>query len=582
MSNIGRQYVVAVGVYLLILAGSVILTAAEPDTTLSPMRSFIEHDSADFGSLDRRYPIAGSDARQARIHEFFQDELTRLLKIDFASLDSTGRIDYLLMAAKLRFEQNELDRRHKQRAEAAALLPFTAKIVELAEARQRGDTPHAETSAKTLAEIDAQIATLRTELEEKLKSGRGAAGLPSVVLANRASEQLDQLRATLREWNGFYQGYDPNFSWWMREAHPRAEKSLKEYGDFLRTKLVGAAEGDDSPVIGDPIGREGLAESLAVEMIASTPEELIAMAEKEWAWCEVEMKRAANDLGCGDDWKAALAKVTALHVGPGEQPKLIRDLAIEATAFVEERGLVTVPELCKETWRLQMMSAERQKVNPYFTGGEVISISFPTEEMAYNDKVMSLKGNNRAFCRATVFHELIPGHHLQGFMADRYNAHRQAFRTPFLIEGWALYWEMKLWDEHFPRTPEERVGMLFWRSFRCQRVICSLKFHLGQMTAKEWIDVLVDRVGHERRNATAEVRRSVNGSYSPLYQAAYLIGGLQLRALHQDLVGGKKMGEREFNDSVLRENSIPIEMIRASLMKADLSKDWKAGWKWRE
>ena len=582
MSNIGRQCIVAVGVSLFILAGSVILTAAEPDTTLSPMRSFIEHHSADFGSLDRRYPIAGSDARQARTHQFYQDELTRLSKIDFASLDSTGRIDYLLMAAKLRFEQNELDRRHKQRAEAAALLPFTAKIVELAEARQRGDTPNAESSAKTLTDIDAQIATLRTELEEKLKSGRGAAGLPSVVLANRASEQLDQLRATLREWNEFYQGYDPTFSWWMREAHPRAEKSLKEYGDFLRTKLVGAAEGDDSPVIGDPIGREGLAESLAVEMIAATPEELIAMAEKEWAWCEVEMKRAANDLGCGDDWKAALAKVTALHVGPGEQPKLIRDLAIEATAFVEERGLVTVPELCKETWRLQMMSPERQKVNPYFTGGEVISISFPTEDMAYNDKVMSLKGNNRAFCRATVFHELIPGHHLQGFMADRYNAHRQAFRTPFLIEGWALYWEMHLWDEHFPRTPEERVGMLFWRSFRCQRVICSLKFHLGQMTAKEWIDVLVDRVGHERRNATAEVRRSVNGSYSPLYQAAYLIGGLQLRALHQDLVGGKKMGEREFNDAVLRENSIPIEMIRASLMKAELSKDWKAKWKWRE
>lgn len=575
MSFTGSQRMSAVGIHILSWMVGAVCVAAEPDSTLNPMRSFIEHHTADFGSLDRLDSTPGSGARHTRLQKFFQDESTRLSQVDFASLDPSGRIDYLLMAGKLRFEQSELERRQKQWLEAAPLLPFSSKIVELVSARQQGNTPDPESCAKTLTDIDGQITKLRADLDEKLKSGRSTAGLPTVVLANRTAQYLDQLRASLREWNGFYQGYDPTFSWWMHEAYPRVEKSLKEYGEFLQKNLVGAADGTDSPVIGDPIGREGLAESLAVEMIAATPEELIAMAEKEWAWCQVEMKRAANDLGCGDDWKAALAKVTAMHVAPGEQPKLIRDLAIEATAFVEDHGLVTVPALCKETWRLEMMSPERQKVNPYFTGGEVISISFPTEEMAYSDKIMSLKGNNRAFCRATVFHELIPGHHLQGFMADRYNAHRQAFRTPFLIEGWALYWEMRLWDEHFPRTAEERVGMLFWRSFRCQRVICSLKFHLGQMTAGEWIDVLVDRVGHERRNATAEVRRSVNGAYSPLYQAAYLIGGLQLRALHHDLVDGKKMSEREFNDAILRENSIPIEMIRASLTKADLSKDWK-------
>lgn len=582
MYNNFRQRLIVIGICIFILVSFSPVFAAEPDATLSPMRSFIEHHTADFGSLDRRFSIVESDSRRTRLQQFYRDESTRLSAIDFSSLDQAGRIDCLLMAAKLRFESTELNRRYKQSLELAGLLPFAEKIIGLAVARQRADVPDAEACAKILTDLDAQITKLRSDLDEKLKSGRAAAGLSSEVLANRAIESLDRLRATLREWNMFYQGYDPSFSWWMRDAYPRAEKSLKDYGDFLRKKFVGETETDNAPVIGDPIGREGLNDSLALEMIVATPEELIVIAEKEWAWCEVEMKRAASDLGCAGDWKAALAKVSALHATPGEQPKLIRELADEATAFVEQRGLVTVPELCKETWRLEMMPPERQKVNPYFTGGEVISISFPTEEMAYGDKVMSLKGNNRAFCRATVFHELIPGHHLQGYMAERYNAHRQAFKTPFLIEGWALYWEMKLWDEHFPRTPEERVGMLFWRSFRCQRVICSLKFHLGQMTAKEWIDVLVDRVGHERRNATAEVRRSVNGSYSPLYQAAYLIGGLQLRALHRDLVGGKKMGEREFNDAVLRENSIPIEMVRASLTKAELSKEWKAGWKWGE
>jgi uncharacterized protein (DUF885 family) len=91
---------------------------------------------------------------------------------------------------------------------------------------------------------------------------------------------------------------------------------------------------------------------------------------------------------------------------------------------------------------------------------------------------------------------------------------------------------MLLWDQGFPQTPQDRMGMLFWRSHRLARIIFSLKVHLGEMTPQEAIDMLVDRVGHERANAEAEVRRSFNGTYSPLYQAAYMLGGLQFRALH--------------------------------------------------
>jgi uncharacterized protein (DUF885 family) len=290
------------------------------------------------------------------------------------------------------------------------------------------------------------------------------------------------------------------------------------------------------------------------------------------------MKRAADDLHV-ENWHQALERVSAMHVKPGEQPALIKRLAEEATKFVEDRDLVTVPPLCKEIWRMEMMTPQRQKVNPYFTGGEVISISYPTDTMTFEDKEMGLRGNNPSFCRATVFHEVIPGHHLQLFMSERYNAHRKLFRTPFLVEGWALYWEMRMWDLDFPRSAEDRVGMLFWRSHRCARIIFSLKFHLGQMTAPQAIDFLVDRVGHERKNATAEVRRSVNGSYGPLYQAAYMLGGLQLRGLQKELVGGGKMSEKAFHDAVLRENAIPIEMIRASLGGGELTKDFASTWR---
>jgi hypothetical protein len=285
-------------------------------------------------------------------------------------------------------------------------------------------------------------------------------------------------------------------------------------------------------------------------------------------------------MGFGDDWKAALEKVKNLYVEPGKQPDLIRDLAHEAEQYVEKHDLITVPPLAKEMWRMQMMSPQRQKVNPFFTGGEMISVSYPTDTMDHDDKMMSMRGNNIHFSRATVFHELIPGHHLQGFMNARYNSHRGAFRTAFWSEGWSLYWEMLLWDRGFQRSPEDRVGMLFWRMHRAARILFSLRFHLGEWTPQQCIDFLVDRVGHERANAEAEVRRSFNGSYPPLYQLAYMMGGLQFKALHAELVERGGMSDRAFHDAIITGGPMPVEIVRARLTKQLLPKDYKAGWKY--
>lgn len=73
------------------------------------------------------------------------------------------------------------------------------------------------------------------------------------------------------------------------------------------------------------------------------------------------------------------------------------------------------------------------------------------------------------------------------------------------------------------------------------------------------------------------MRRSFNGNYSPLYQAGYLLGGMQLRSLNHELVGGRKMTEKQFHDAVLAAGPMPIEMIRA-LLKPDvkLTRDFAA------
>ena len=538
------------------------------------MRDFLERFIVDRDTLDRALPPPLSPRSSIRLRQFFGDWQEVLETVNFDALDVESRVDYLLFANHLAYERRLLDIQDRRQGEMAALLPFAPALIQLEEARQRMEPVDAARSANALDDAERQITKRRHALE--------TGSVIAKDTANRAAEAADALRATLATWFTFYDRYDPVFSWWAREPYKTVCLALEEYAKFLRETLVGVKAEDSAPIVGNPIGREALLSELAHELIPYTPEELIAIGDREYAWCEAEMRRASRELGCGDDWRQAVELVKTRHVAPGEQADLVRDLAYEAIAFVDAHDLVTVPDLAREVWRREMMSPEHQKVNPFFLGGETILISFPTDGMTHEQKQMSLRGNNRHFARATVQHELIPGHHLQLFMADRYRTYRRVFHTPFYVEGWALHWEMLLWDMGFARSPEDRIGMLFWRMHRCARIGFSLRFHLGQITPQECIDLLVERVGHERANAIAEVRRSFGKDYPPLYQCAYMIGGLQMRRLYQELVTEGTMTPRAFHDAVLKHNAIPIEMLRACLTDQPLARDFTSNWRFDE
>ncbi len=539
----------------------------------SRLRGVIEKFSEDYGSLNRFYTAQTSPNRAARLRTFYADWLSFLNRQNFESLNADEQIDYLLFKNYLAHEIKESDRRTKQFEEMSALLPFAKTISDLEDLRRRLETIDPAKTAALLNELNKMILQTQKGIEA------GTVPKPKKTVANRAAQTIASLRTTLRNWFNFYNAYDPQFSWWNAEPYKTVDAALGNYQNFVSEKLVGIKADDKVTIIGDPIGREALLQELEYEMIPYTPEELIELAGKEFAWCEAEMKKASREMGFGDDWKKALEAVKNKYVEPGKQPELIRNQAYEAIEFLEKNDLVTIPKVARESWRMEMMSPERQLVAPFFLGGETILVSYPTSGMTHEQKMMSMRGNNPHFTHAVTHHELIPGHHLQGFMNKRYRPYRQLFRTPFWTEGWALYWEFLLWDMNFNKTPEDKIGALFWRMHRCARIIFSLSFHLEKMTPQESVDFLVERVGHERENALGEVRRSFAGDYGPLYQIAYMMGGLQFYNLQRDLVGGKKMTNKQFHDAILKEGAIPVEMVRAILTKQKLNKDFKSNWR---
>jgi uncharacterized protein (DUF885 family) len=553
----------------------------------SPLGNTASRFSQDWRALNRRYDAVGSPQRRQRLRSFLEEWNQSLAGIDRTRLGIEGNIDRVLLKRRLAYELYRIDREEQRFAEIAKLLPFAEAVWQLHESRRemkpiapQGVADMLEAMRKSIDRTHDLVRKSKGQQEESTDSSSRLE--VSRTSAHRAGQEVRRLSQILQHWFEHLNRYDPLFTWWVSQPHEAVQSALNEYHSFLREEAVGSSAGSDPPVVGDPIGREALLKELELELIPYSPEELIKIGWSELAWCERELRKAAHELGFGDDPLAAIEHVKGLHVKPGEQPRLIWDLAHEAVAFLEERDLLTIPPLAKEVWRIEMMSPERQKVNPFFTGGEVISVSFPTDTMSHADKLMSMRGNNPHFARATVHHELIPGHHLQGFMGRRYFTHRQELGTPFWLEGWALYWELKLWDLGFPKSPEDRVGMLFWRMHRCARIVFSLSFHLGLMSPDEAIGLLVNRVGHERANAVAEVRRSFEGSYPPLYQAAYLLGGLQIRALAQELVGTQTMTEKELHDAVIRGGSMPIELVRYRLKGESPPLELTSSWRFME
>ena len=539
----------------------------------SRFRGVIEKFGEDYGILNRFYSAQTSPNRSARFKQLYSDELELINRVGFDELNHNEQIDYLLFKNYLEHEQKELERLDVQMAEMTPLLPFARAISDLEDDR------------RALKAVDpAKIATLLNDLTKEIAATQktfdgGAAAKPKRTVANRAARTAGELRNVLKRWYTFHNAYDPIFTWWNESPYKAADAALGAYQTFITTKLVGIAADDKTTIIGGPIGREALLAELQFEMIPYTPEELIEIANKEFEWCQAELKKASREMGYGDDYMKAIEAVKQRFVEPGKQPELIKKLAYEAIDYVEKNDLVSVPKLARDGWRMEMMTPERQLVAPFFLGGETILVSYPTSGMTHEQKMMSMRGNNPHFARAVAFHELIPGHHLQGFMSDRYRKYRQLFFTPFYVEGWALYWEFLLWDKGFDKTPEDKIGALFWRSHRAARIIFSLNFHLGNWTPEQCVDLLVNKVGHERENALGEVRRSFSGDYEPLYQIAYMMGGLQFYNLHHDLVDSKKMTDKQYHDAILHEGPIPVELVRAILTNGKLTKDYKANWR---
>jgi uncharacterized protein (DUF885 family) len=165
--------------------------------------------------------------------------------------------------------------------------------------------------------------------------------------------------------------------------------------------------------------------------------------------------------------------------------------------------------------------------------------------------------------RTLAYHEAVPGHQLQGVIAQRL-AGVPTFRKilPFTAydEGWAVYAERLGWEMGFENNPIDNLGRLQAEMFRAVRLVVDTGIHRKHWTREQAIDYMLEKTGMARSEVVSEIERYF---VMPGQALAYKIGMLrilQLRARSQAQLGAA-FDIRQFHGIVLGSGAMPLGIL---------------------
>jgi uncharacterized protein (DUF885 family) len=164
--------------------------------------------------------------------------------------------------------------------------------------------------------------------------------------------------------------------------------------------------------------------------------------------------------------------------------------------------------------------------------------------------------------RSLVYHETVPGHHLQvGLLNENTELPRfarvRAFGTiSASSEGWALYAErLAAEDGWYEGDIEGRIGQLDSALFRARRLVVDTGLHAMHWTRQQAIDYGID---------PSEVERYV---VRPGQACAYMLGQLKIVELRERARAalGASFSIREFHNVVLGAGVVPLPVLEAAV-----------------
>ena len=368
----------------------------------------------------------------------------------------------------------------------------------------------------------------------------------------------------------------------LRAAVPDAQKAdydraastalaaLKDFNTFL--------EKDLSKKTADwRLGKENYAKKFGyVLATGKTPEQLLAEAEADLQSIRQDMEKTSAPKTV----KEALDEIAKQHATPDTYMMEAKKDLEQATAFVRDKGLLTLPPRSN----LAVIDTPEFMRGIYAVGGFNAAPPLQPELGAFywitpipktwpKDRIESkLREYNNYGLQQLTIHEAMPGHYVQlEYANDVQPKSRRLLRNIFgngpYIEGWAVYTQQLMTDQGYP---DNSSGMRLTLGKQLLRVLANtildVRLQTMGMTDQQALDLMIKDTYQEKEEATAKLQRAkLSSCQLPTYFAGWK-GWLQVRDRYQQKQGSK-FSLKEFHERALKESAVPLPTLENLLLQ---------------
>ncbi len=355
------------------------------------------------------------------------------------------------------------------------------------------------------------------------------------------------------------------------EAAAPALQSLREFNSYLATTL--SAKTSDWR-----IGKANYDRKCRYTLhTGRTPAQLLAAAEADLAAARAEMARLAAPRTVA----VALQEMASQHATPATYMDEARRTLAEATEFVKQKDLLTLPA----NGNLAVIDTPVFMRGVYGVGGFNPAPALEPQLGAFywvtpipSDwpaaRVESkLREYNRFGLQQLTIHEAMPGHYVQAEYANRIEPPaRRVLRNVWgngpYVEGWAVYAQQLMTDEgYMDHDPNLRLSLLKWYLRSVGNTILDIRLQTMGMTEQQALDFMINQTYQEREEATAKWQRAQLSSCQLDFYYAGAKGWDEVRA-HYQKRHPKDFSLKTFHERALGEGAVPLATLDRLLQQA--------------
>jgi uncharacterized protein (DUF885 family) len=417
--------------------------------------------------------------------------------------------------------------------------------------------------------LDGYMRTLRQGIEAKDAPARRQ------VLVN--IEQAEKIAAADGFFNSFAAGakladgeLPDSLKAEAEKAAAAATAGYQKFVDFLKNDLLPAATEEDA------IGRERYALFSRSFLGAKIDlDETYEWGKEELARVTAEQEAVAREIKPG---ATVLEAIDFLDNDPSRKlhgTKALQEWMQKLSDTAIEKLSGTHFDIAEPLKKLECMIAPTQSGGIYYTG--------PTDDFSRPGRMWwSVPVGVEEFDTwretTTVYHEGVPGHHLQVAQAVYNRAELNTWRrlaswTSGHGEGWALYAERLMADLGFLDDPGDRLGMLDGQRMRAARVVLDLGVHLGKPRLDgngKWdFDYALDFMGKNVNMSPEFVNFEVHRYFGWPGQAPSYKIGQRIWEQTRDEYAAKKGSAfdiKEFHREALNLGGLGLDTLRKALL----------------